>query len=203
LHVDKADQNGVFVGKTGLDGLRVEDAGGYGLCIEKSINEFIVAGPLANKKFQIKQSGRVDSIEGCSVPSSSAELVETEEGNLAGYDPGDVLVISDIKDRTVKKATIAYSQNVAGIYCEKPGIIGTGHPLEDPKQNEIALAVSGIVPCKVKGPIKRGDFLTTSNFPGIAIRAPAGAPQIGSILGKALGELVAGTGKIDVLVMLR
>jgi len=225
FQVDNAGNSGIYIKKSGgagvlIDqaasgvsvqnvvgnGFQVDNAGGYGLIIENSANEFFVAGPLANRKFQIKQSGRVDSIQGCSVPPCSAELVETEEGSLAGYEPGDVLVISDSKDRTVTKSTKNYSTKIAGIYCEKPGIIGSKNPLEDPKNNEIALAVSGIVPCKVSAspwPIKRGDLLCTSNIPGCAMRAPAGAPQVGSILGKAFGELPSGQGKIDVLIMLR
>jgi hypothetical protein len=61
---------------------------------------------------------------------------------------------------------------VAGIYCEKPGIAGSNHPLDDPKPNEIPLAVSGIVPCKITGKIERGDLLTTSSKAGIAMKAP-------------------------------
>src|SRR5512137_1064811 len=110
--------------------------------------------------------------------------------------PGDVLVISDFKDRTVEKSAAPYSQKVAGIYCEKPGIMGSTHPLDDPKQNEIPLAVSGIVPCKVTGSIKRGDLLTTSSIAGHAMKHPA--PKVGTILGKAFGEWNVGNGKIDV-----
>ncbi len=66
------------------------------------------------------------------------------------------------------------------------------------------MALSGVVFCKVDtdyGSIRPGDLLTTSPTPGHAMRA--GDPQPGTILGKALEPLDAGTGLIKVLVMLR
>ena len=66
------------------------------------------------------------------------------------------------------------------------------------------VAFSGIVPCKVDagyGVIRVGDLLTTSPTRGHAMRTSD--PQPGTILGKALEPLDAGTGLIKVLVMLR
>ena len=68
----------------------------------------------------------------------------------------------------------------------------------------IDVAIAGIVPVKVSaenGAIERGDLLTTASIPGHAMKATD--PQIGSILGKAMGELDEGTGLIEVLVMLQ
>ena len=60
------------------------------------------------------------------------------------------------------------------------------------------------MPCKVDagfGAIRPGDLLTTSPTPGHAMRVDD--PQPGTILGKALETLEAGTGEIRVLVMAR
>lgn len=68
----------------------------------------------------------------------------------------------------------------------------------------IDVAIAGIVPVKVSaenGAIERGDLLTTASIPGHAMKVTD--PQIGSILGKAMGELDEGTGLIEVLVMLQ
>ena len=69
---------------------------------------------------------------------------------------------------------------------------------------EIPMAVVGIVPCKVtaeNGPIRPGDLLVTSSIPGHAMRdADARA---GTIVGKALGALGSGTGVIRILVTLQ
>lgn len=69
---------------------------------------------------------------------------------------------------------------------------------------KINVAIAGIVPVNVSaenGAIERGDLLTTASIPGHAMKATN--PQIGSILGKAMGELDEGTGVIEVLVMLQ
>jgi hypothetical protein len=71
-------------------------------------------------------------------------------------------------------------------------------------QTHAAVALSGTVPCKVDatyGSIRVGDLLTASPTAGRAMRSADDAP--GTILGKALEPLEAGTGTIKVLVMLR
>jgi hypothetical protein len=76
--------------------------------------------------------------------------------------------------------------------------------MEDTRENELPVAITGIVPCKVSaenGPIHRGDLLTTSATPGHAMKATE--LKLGTILGKALSELDSGTGVIDILVVLQ
>jgi len=66
------------------------------------------------------------------------------------------------------------------------------------------VALAGRVPVKVDagyGSIRAGDLLTSSPTPGHAMRADD--PKPGTIIGKALEGLDAGTGKIRALVMLR
>ena len=53
------------------------------------------------------------------------------------------------------------------------------------------------------GPIKVGDLLVTSATPGYAMLGTDRARLVGGIVGKALGQLGAGTGVIDVLVTLQ
>lgn len=68
----------------------------------------------------------------------------------------------------------------------------------------IDVAIAGIVPVKVSaenGAIARGDLLTSATLPGHAMKATD--PQIGTILGKAMGTLDEGTGLIEMLVMLQ
>ena len=69
---------------------------------------------------------------------------------------------------------------------------------------EIPLAVVGIAPCKVStenGSIRPGDLLVTSGTPGHAMRDDD--PQVGTVLGKALGSLDSGIGVIKILVTLQ
>jgi hypothetical protein len=69
------------------------------------------------------------------------------------------------------------------------------------------LIAAGIsMACKVDAdiaPIKAGDLLTTSPTKGHAQKAIDPSKAIGAIIGKALGSLKEGRGKIPVLVMLQ
>lgn len=161
-----------------------------------------------------------------------AELIDVE-GSETGYEPGDVLVISDAQDRAVERSSAARSPRVIGVYSTQPGVIGgAGTPEEQAARRAeaaeaagiedsqaltdaqtqkirtgdgmVEVAIAGIVPVKVSaenGAIQRGDLLTTSSMPGHAMKATD--PQLGTIVGKAMGELDSGTGTIEMLVMLQ
>lgn len=162
-----------------------------------------------------------------------AELIDVEGNDETGYEPGDVLVISDAQDRAVERSSSARSTRVIGVYSTQPGVLGgAGTPeeqaarraeaaeaagIEDPQSlteaqrqkiktsdGMVEVAIAGIVPVKVSaenGAIQRGDLLTTSSTPGHAMKATD--PQLGTIVGKAMGELDSGTGTIEMLVMLQ
>jgi hypothetical protein len=114
--------------------------------------------------------------------------------------PGTVLVIGP--DGKLMPSTTAYDTRVAGIISTEPGVsLGTR---EDGNPGEALIAVAGRVPCKVDAtfaPIHAGDLLTSSNTPGYAMKATD--PKIGTVLGKAMGNLESGTGTIEVLVTLQ
>jgi len=112
--------------------------------------------------------------------------------------PGDVVVIDPENDERVVKSTKPYDTSVAGIISTDPALLIGRSDTKTP------LALAGRAPCKVSaedGPIHRGDLLTTSSTPGHAMKATE--PKLGTILGKALGELKSGTGVIYVLVILQ
>jgi len=72
------------------------------------------------------------------------------------------------------------------------------------EQTHAPVALTGTVDVKVDagfGSIRAGDLLTASPTPGHAMRADEAVP--GTILGKALAPLDAGTGRVRMLVMLR
>lgn len=120
------------------------------------------------------------------------------------YEPGDLLVISRTQDRAVSLSTMAYDPGLIGVYSTKPTMIGGGDLVADGSAGYVPVAITGIVPVKVSaenGPIRRGDWLTSAQLPGYAMRADAHQP--GAMLGKALGELEAGTGMIEVLLLVQ
>src|SRR5262249_34034191 len=74
-----------------------------------------------SNKARIDNSGRGYFDNG--VVNGGADLAEAfdVEGNFSDYEPGDVLVISEVKDRTLVRSGEAYSSLVAGVYATKPG----------------------------------------------------------------------------------
>ena len=156
-----------------------------------------------DQQFRFQSDGQAFADGGWQGAADYAELMTTD-GDPAAYEPGDVLVISTDTDRSVVLSSTPYSTMVVGVYSERPGFVGSSHPMEVQRDGEIPVAVVGIVPCKVSaenGPISRGDLLVTSSTPGHAMRADN--PPPGTILGKALEPLESGTGVILVLVTLQ
>ena len=138
-----------------------------------------------------------------------AELFDIT-GESKSYEPGDVLVISEVTDRTVEKSTTANSTRVAGVYATKPGVLLTEKNINENVDNMIPMGVVGVIPTKVcdeNGPVKRGDLMVTSSLPGHAMKAiPAIVNGIeiyptGAIIGKALENFDGeGSGMIKILV---
>jgi hypothetical protein len=134
-------------------------------------------------------------------------------GDHAGYEAGDVLILSDERPGGVEKAAQPYDTRVAGVYSTRPGVLGADKDGNTwIAADEIPVGIVGIVPTKVtaeNGPIAVGDLLTTSSTAGHAMKAEALVIQghtiypPGTILGKAMEPLASGTGVIRVLVTLQ
>jgi hypothetical protein len=96
-----------------------------------------------------------------------------------------------------------------GVYSTQPGIVGGGQAGKVFSEMDLSgaapLAVVGVVPVKASaenGAIQPGDLLVTSSTPAHAMKAGPN-PPIGTVVGKALAGLEAGTGVIQMLVMLQ
>jgi len=203
IQIDNTTWAGVWVNTSGYDAFAVTTAGRDGLNIESAGRDYIRAGQSTDLDFRVTNDGTAYADGGWQGAADFAELIEVD-GDILDYEPGDVLVICQGRNRSVTLSSQPYSTSVIGIYSTKPGFVGSTHPMEDKYQNEIPVAITGIVPCKVStenGPIHNGDLLTTSNTPGYAMKATE--PKIGTVVGKALESLESGTGKIEVLVILQ
>ena len=67
--------------------------------------------------------------------------------------------------------------------------------------NGTAIALQGRVPCKVKGIVRKGDLITTSNIPGVGTKMNKDLYEIGCVIGKALEDHnSAEQGVIEVVV---
>jgi len=157
--------------------------------------------------FRVDGTGRVFADGG--FQPSGADFAESMAvtGDRAKYEAGDLLVIDATANRRVALAQQPYSTLVAGIYSTKPGLLGTTRKVNEiAPQNEVPLAVVGVVPCKVtaeNGAIRVGDLLVTSYTSGHAMKGTDRSKMLGAVVGKALEPLEEGKGVIQVLVTLQ
>jgi hypothetical protein len=123
-----------------------------------------------------------------------ADLAERYRAD-ALYDEGTVLVIGG--DHEVTICRTYQHESVAGVVSLYPAYAMN----EDLGPPNLApyIALKGRVPCKVKGPVKKGDLLVTSEFPGYAQSKNPGDPYMG-IIGKALQDFSGDYGKIEIMV---
>jgi hypothetical protein len=157
--------------------------------------------------FRVDGTGRVFAEGGFRPFGADFAEEMVVRGDRSRYEPGDLLVIDPLGEHRLTLSETPYSTLVAGVYSTRPGVVASQHRMDDPAlQNEVPLAVVGIVPCKVtaeNGPISAGDLLVTSSMPGRAMKGTDRARMLGAVVGKALEPLKEGTGIIQVLVTLQ
>jgi hypothetical protein len=202
------NNDGGVYGKTysisGYGGLFYNTAGGQALQARSdgiAANSNIVSFKTSSSAIAFKVQGDGDTYADGSFMGGGADFAEMLSAQ-DGLEPGDVLIIGPDGDLT--QSAEAYQASVAGVYSTQPGFVGGGSD-EDDLTGKVPLAVVGVVPAKASaenGAIHPGDLLVTATTPGHAMRAGDNPPQ-GTVLGKALGELVEGTGVIQVLVTLQ
>ena len=95
-------------------------------------------------------------------------------------------------DAEVHACNIEGTHAVAGVISTDPAY------LMNSESEGQAVALTGRVPCKVSGPVARGDLLVASSLDGHA-KSDNNA-RAGTIIGKAIGDNEAGEGVIEVLV---
>jgi len=101
--------------------------------------------------------------EGVATSALYADLAERYEAD-AVYDEGTVLIIGGKKEVTTTAGRANTSW--AGIVSKNPAYMMNSEAGTDETHPYIAL--KGRVPCKVVGPISKGDLLVTSVYPGYA-----------------------------------
>jgi hypothetical protein len=130
------------------------------------------------------------TFSGVSTTAKYADLAENYSADAA-YEPGTVLEFGGDQEVTLAEEG---TRKVAGVVSTNPAhLMNTG--LEG--ENVVALALTGRVPVKVTGYIRKGDMLVSAGDG----RARASAmPQIGTVIGKALQDFDGSDGVIEVVV---
>ena len=104
-----------------------------------------------------------------------AEIYESD----ADYEVGTVVVFGGEKEITISKE--GNSTAVAGVISENPAY------LMNSSSTGLPVALQGKVKCKVIGPIRKGDMLSTDqNHNGVAKKTHE--PRVGTVIGKALED---------------
>jgi hypothetical protein len=130
---------------------------------------------------------------GSTLFSTYADLAENYKADDT-YAPGMVLEFGGIAEVTLCQTDM--STSVAGIISTKPAYLMHDHHEQEGYVYPIAL--SGRVPCNVKGKIKKGDLLV-SGAGGFA-RADKN-PKVGTVVAKAMEDYDStDIGQIEVMV---
>ena len=112
-----------------------------------------------------------------------ADLAEVYTSDR-NYIPGTVVVFGGTSEVTV--SLTSHDPSVAGVVSTNPAYL-----MNDSVEG-IAVALQGRVPCRVLGPVVKGDRVVTSNVRGVAERLDMSKYQPGCIIGKTLDSVPDG-----------
>jgi hypothetical protein len=126
---------------------------------------------------------------GSRLQATYADLAEYYEADKL-YEAGTVLEFGGQKEVTLAEAL---TPRVAGVVSTNPAYVMNS---TCKGEHIVALALQGRVPCKVRGPIRKGDMLVSA---GGGFARPSTIPLMGTVIGKSL-ENFEGEGIIEVVV---
>jgi hypothetical protein len=126
--------------------------------------------------------------------ATSAQYADLAEKYTAddNYEPGTVLEFGGTNEVTISNTDM--SRKIAGIVSTNPGYLMNA---ELKSEFVVSLALTGRVPCKVQGTVRKGDMMVSASN-GYA-RAEED-PKLGSVIGKALEDFDGDIGIIEVVV---
>ena len=112
--------------------------------------------------------------------STSAQYADLAENYSADteYQPGTVVVFGGSSEITI--SNISHDTRVAGVISTQPAYLMNG------SATGIPVALQGRVPCRVLGPVSKGDRVVSSHIAGVAQRLDPEHYEPGCIIGKAL-----------------
>ncbi len=196
---------GFGVGVRGINTVDGGVAGDFQGRLKVSVNSGDIAtfqSPSATNRARIDSTGKGFFNGG--TQSSGADVAEFITASTP-LTPGDVVEIDPQRPGHFRLAATANSTAVADVVSTEPGVSLNAKDGAITTVTGPQLALVGRVPVKVSaenGPIQPGELLVASSVPGHAMRASAN-PAPGTVIGKAMGSLSAGTGVTEMLVMLR
>ena len=137
------------------------------------------------------------TIYGHTVEATYADLAERYETD-AEYEPGTVVIFGGEKEITTTDVNTDY--RVAGVISTDPGLKLNSSAGDD--KTHPYLALRGRVPCKVIGPVAKGDLLVTSDTPGYARSVGGNLTTAGSVFAKSLTQDMSEGAKVIEVVII-
>ncbi|HVZ11945.1 MAG TPA: hypothetical protein VG965_02855 [Patescibacteria group bacterium] len=150
--------------------------------------------------FTVDSSGNAVLAGTITTSGGTYDLAEDYPTSDNTLEAGDVVSVDTTNDGHIVKSTGKYDNSVIGIYSEKPGFKLSELTDKIDGDRAIPVALAGRVPVKVvteNGAIHKGDYLTSSSTPGVAMKST----QPGQVIGKALSDFDGtGIGKVTAFV---
>jgi hypothetical protein len=188
------DTYGAYVASGATQGWGITGA----VTAESGIFNVVIASTSSNTvRTLVYRDGSGDFAAGIiTAVATQAQYADLAEKYLpdAEYEPGTVLLIGGPAEVTISRTY--ESDAVAGIVSTAPA-----YTMNKDLEGGVLIALKGRVPCKVKGPVKKGDILVSSNIEGHAeTRRHGHRTNPLAVLGKALQDFNGETGVIEVMV---
>jgi hypothetical protein len=127
---------------------------------------------------------------GSKLQSTYADLAENYVSDQQ-YDYGIVLMIGGDEEVTIADAD---TQRLAGVVSQNPAYLMNS---ECEGKHVVAIALQGRTPVRVKGNVRKGDFLVSA---GDGYAKATDNPRIGSIIGKSLESFDGQYGMVEAMV---
>lgn len=117
--------------------------------------------------------------------ATSAQYADLAEMYVADaeYAPGTVVEFGGTHEITI--SSVSHSTAVAGIISTNPSYLMNS---TQSGEHVLPVALTGRVPCRVQGPVRKGDVLVSSSTPGVAQRIGMNW-QPGCVVGKSMENI--------------
>jgi hypothetical protein len=147
--------------------------------------------PTANLTYNLgSPSSWFSTFYGVSTQAKYADLAENYQAD-SNYPAGTVLEFGGSAEVTI---ATELTKRVAGVVSTNPAHLMNGGLTG---QNVVPLALQGRAPCKVVGPVQKGDLMVSAGFGYAKANNDA---QIGQVIGKALADFTGAKGQIEIVV---
>tara|TARA_Y100000310_G_scaffold152808_1_gene152234 strand:+ start:451 stop:1761 length:1311 start_codon:yes stop_codon:yes gene_type:complete len=161
-----------------------------------AINTTETGGTAGNVTISSYANMRCDTLTGTATAAQYSDLAERYESDQM-YTAGTVVCFGG--NAEITQSTELYDSKVAGVISTNPAHLMNAQA--GTNETHPAVALTGRVPCKVMGTVRKGDLMVTSAQPGVAMSADERVP--GTIIGKAIQNYTdSGIGVIEILVTL-